>query len=465
VPSNLAHRWGFAVAAAPVCWVAVACVGGGGTTTKVGAELPVPDTLIQASWPMQVVDATKREPFESDGFVQLIKNRDYRRAIQSSQGQQGLMTARFHADAAALYRQAALATANAYVQYFDPPLGQAYDPEGKEHVLLVGKILRGDLEGARAVAPAVRALPSEHPATVWAAPWLKWLDEGAVWPPDLSGLPDALPEVVVGQWPEVERRPSYALKERQEEGSETEREIAIDDPALLVRLALWHDQAAVQAAPEHADALATYGARYRWAIEPHIARPVDLPLELLVGSDYLTPSDAAFMAAVHGSDGLGVIDTFQSRSLTAAAVVTARAGSASMDGVKAVDFVSALRLHLRDAQSAAAGQTEGHHPVFADVVAAGLYRNLAYVAELEGNREVSGTLRIAARDIERDAAAAPEGLMALTAWDADNQYTIRGSEIIHQLVRRAPSLEVVRTAFDLIGIRVSRSRGGGTPGM
>jgi hypothetical protein len=457
-----------ATAGALVVALGLAACTGSSESPPAAAALPVDRALFEQTWPMRMVAEDARRPYEGDAYVQAILNRDYGLAIKTSGAGGGLPTARFHADAAAMYRQAALATANAYVQYFEPPLGQAYDPVEASHLVVVGRSIRGELDGARAKVEAVRALPSDNPVVPWSAPWLAWLDAGAVWPPDLSAMPHEFPPVAAGGWPEVTTRPSYTVAE-QEPGT---NQLAIDDPGLLVRLALWHDEAARLAAPDHADVIAVYGARYRLPVEPKVTAEAALPIEFLFGSDYLTEQDASFLAAVHGPAGLGAVDTFKERSFTAAVVAASRSENGKIDSVKAVDLVNDIRKALKEEQAIAAGALVGggareefHHPIFADVAVAGLYRNLAYIAELEGDRETSGKLRIAARDVERDAAAAPEGLLSLAAWDADNQYTIRGSEIIHQTSRRAPSLEVARTAFDLIGIRVSRSRGGGTPGM
>ncbi|TVQ91051.1 MAG: hypothetical protein EA397_11185 [Deltaproteobacteria bacterium] len=442
-----------------VLGLATACPGGQAAKEPALSQVGIDRALFDKTWPMLVVDEEVRAPYQEGLWVKLVKDRDYARAIKLSQG--GLASARFHADAAALYRQGAQATANAYVQYFDAPLGQAYDPPEKAHLLMVGKTLRGDLDGARAQVDAVGQLPEDSPVQPWAKPWSTWLAGDATWPPDLSGFPTSLPDVEVGTWPEVDKRPSYTLKEA-EPG---DNELSIDDPSLLLGLALWHESAARDAAGDQAKLVEVYGARYRLKVEPAVEERVEMPLEFLFGSDYLSALDASFMAAAHGPKGLAAVDDYQGESFTAAAVVAVRGDDGKIDAVKAIDLANDLRRAWKEEQGLAAGLNEGHHPIFADVAVAGLYRNLAYIAELEGNRETSGKLRIAARDVERDAAAAPEGLLALAAWDADNQYTIRGSEIIHQLARRAPSLEVVRTAFDLIGIRVSRSRGGGTPGM
>lgn len=436
-----------------------------------GADKPLPPepetmtvdkALFQATWPMQVVDEKVRVAYEEPDWVAHTLRRDYRASIALSDGTADLGTARFHADAAAMFRQATLAAAQAYVEYFDPPLARDYDPVEKVHLLLVGKSLTGDFAGAKAQLDAVRALGDDSPVSPWAAPWLAWYDNGATWPIDLAAFPSSLPPVQPGEWPEVGERPSYVLEE-QEPGT---HEVSLDDPVLLLQLALWHDAAAKQAAGDQAELVDVYGARYRLPIEGPVTSTAALPLEIRFGSDYLHENDAAFMAALYGPQGLAAVDAFKDTSFLAAVVVAARGSDGKVDNVKAVDIASELRKNWKDEQARAINGQHASHAIFADVAVAALYRNLALVAELEGDRETSGKLRIAAKDMgERDAAAAPEGLLALTAWDADNQYTLRGSEIIHQQARWAPSLEVVRTAFDLLGIRVGSTRGGGGPGL
>jgi hypothetical protein len=423
--------------------------------------IPVDKGLFDETWPMQVVDAEARAPYEGMAFVAHILDRDYRASVRRSDGTPGLATARFHADAAALFRQAALATGNSYVEYFDPPMGQEYDPVEKVHLLMVGKTLKGDLDGARSHLDAVKALPETSGVRPWAAPWLAWYEAGATWPPDLSGLPVSRPPPTPGTWPEVTERPSYTVSEL----PPGDGQLSFDDPALLLQLALWHDAAARKAAGDKAAIVDLYGARYRLPVEPDVAAEGDLPLEFRFGTGFLHVKDGAFMADVVGAKGADAIDAWKDRSFLAAVLATCRDDSGKIDNVAVVDAANELRMAWKEEQASKAGLHENHHPIFADVAVAGLYRNAALVAEVQGDREVSGKLRIAARDIEREAAAAPEGLLALTAWDADNQMTIRGAEIIHQQARRAPSLEVVRTALDLIGIRVGRSRSGGTPGM
>jgi hypothetical protein len=94
----------------------------------------------------------------------------------------------------------------------------------------------------------------------------------------------------------------------------------------------------------------------------------------------------------------------------------------------------------------------------------GVLRNLALVAQRLGDKNSSGILRLNAKDMGLDAAAAPEGLLSLAAWDAGNRYPGRGLEIIHQQVKRYPSLEVARFGLDVFAVRVGRERVG-MPGM
>lgn len=443
-----------------------ACTGGPPPKPVVTAEgLPVPKALFDATWPLEVVEDSVRAKYEEPVYVDLTWHRDARRSLGSTNGEASLGAARAHADAAALYRQGALAAGTAYVQYFDTELGQPYDPAEKVHLIMVGKTLLADNDGAKAQVPAIAALGPDSPVAVWAAPWLAMHQAGSAWPPDLSGLPFQPPEVKVGEWPEYTGRPTYTVQE-QDPGTNS---LAVDDPAVLLQLALWHDAAALKAAgAEHADALAVYGSRYLLPAEPRVAATVDLPLEFRFGGDYLHPADGAFMASVTGSGGAGAVDAYADKSFLAAVAKAVRGDNGKISSEKAVDLANDLRKAWKSEQAKKAGGSQhASHPIFADVAVAGVYRNLAIIAEVEGDREASGKLRIAARDMgELDAAAAPEGLMSLVAWDAENQYTMRGLEIIHQQARRAPSLEVVRTALDLLAIRVGRSRGsGGTPGL
>jgi hypothetical protein len=108
---------------------------------------------------------------------------------------------------------------------------------------------------------------------------------------------------------------------------------------------------------------------------------------------------------------------------------------------------------------------QGHQREFSAIAFVGSLRTLALVAEMEGDREVSGLLRINALEHSRKATADPVGLLALGAWDASNRYPTRAQDILHAQVRFFPTLEAARYGLDVMALRVSRERPGETPGM
>ncbi len=95
----------------------------------------------------------------------------------------------------------------------------------------------------------------------------------------------------------------------------------------------------------------------------------------------------------------------------------------------------------------------------------GTLRSLALVAEIGGDRETSGKLRIDAFGRSAKATACPVGLLSLAAWDASNRYPLRALDILHGQASRYPSLEIARYGLDVLGLRVSHERTGETPGM
>jgi hypothetical protein len=82
------------------------------------------------------------------------------------------------------------------------------------------------------------------------------------------------------------------------------------------------------------------------------------------------------------------------------------------------------------------------------------------VPEREDRRESeeSGKLRILAMEMAdtKEHTACPAGLLSLAAWDAGNGYTLRGAEILHDAIRRYPSVEASRYALDVLALRRSR---------
>jgi len=238
--------------------------------------------------------------------------------------------------------------------------------------------------------------------------------------------------------------------------------LKVDDLSNLIAVAMWHDSVAHAAAGDQAALVDVYSARYRWPVEPEVAAEGDLPLEFRFGSDYFVPADGPFMAAMYSSQGAAAIDTFKDKSLIASLADRSRTDG-KIDSEKVQDLTALLREALIDEQKVRAGGTlQGFHRTFADVARVGLLRNLALIAEIEGNRETSGILRINAMEYSGDEhTACPNAALSLAAWDATNRYPLRPTDTLHNLIRRYPSLETARFSLERLSIRVSRESTGG----
>lgn len=450
-----------AAAVAPGC--------GGGTegpeapAASGAAQAAIPDSLVAETW---IIQATKPEVLNNflgnPGWNRLIGKRDYRGAVLQLGEVGGLTTARAHAEAADMYRQAALMAANSLIEVYGKTPNDT-DPVAAAHLLTVSYAVVGRLDDAKAAAAKLSEGAGE--AAAWHAPWKAWLDSGAAWPPDLSALPMDLPAVAAAEWPEPPTTPHYSLAERVDGDPAAAPRIDVSDPGALVALALWHDAVARAAAGDQADAVALFGARYRLPAEGALAAPpVDksaLPIELLFGSDLLTAGDAAFLAAAFAKS-----DTtpYEASSLIASLSKSARVDG-KIDPEKANDLAAQLRNRLLDDQKAVEGTTTGTHRTFADIAQVAVLRNLAFLAELEGNREVSGILRINAMEKSAETwTACPTATLSLAAWDASNRYPLRPTEKLHNLIARYPSLETARFSLEVLALRVSRETPGGTPG-
>jgi len=130
-----------------------------------------------------------------------------------------------------------------------------------------------------------------------------------------------------------------------------------------------------------------------------------------------------------------------------------------MDALKATDLASALRQKLLDASADKnGGNLDQSHRTFAAIAEAGALRELALVAEAEGDRVQSGILRINALDKSDGPTACPVGTMSLAAWDAQNRYPARAADILQGQIKRYPSLEAARYGLDVLSLRVSREQ-------
>ena len=224
------------------------------------------------------------------------------------------------------------------------------------------------------------------------------------------------------------------------------------DPGALLALAAWHRAAARLAAEASGESseevLGAYRPGDRLPVDPPAASVAPLPLALRFGSDLLVPDDAPFMAALHARHASGRADDvaalvadWADRSLVAWLARESRQGGDRLKADAAVDLARKLRDDLlRRARVRTEGQAQGHHRQFADIAHVGALRALALVAEVEGDREASGLLRLRAWELSEKATACPVGLLSLAAWDAGNRYPVRALDIVHTQSSRSQSI-------------------------
>lgn len=450
-----------------------------GTEASPAERVALAPERLDDTWVVRLAEeASLGEYAQQAGWVSLVMKRDYAAAVRQLGPLGGLPAARAHAEASGIYRQAALLAAFSLIEVYGKT-PEPSDPVGAAHLLTVSYAITGELQLANASAAKLAGV-ADDPTLPWHRPWQRWLAElGAVdipearppyWPVDLSGLPVALPPVSVGGWPELAQVPHYALPELA--GSTAARDMA--DPGALVALALWHEAAAAAAAGPDAALVRSYRAGYQLPVEPRVTPAGDLPMPLLFGSDLLSPGDAAFLADLHGANpvvpgsrpgiGAAAVDAHAPTSLLAELARLSRVDG-RIDVERALDVAGALRQGLVARASAKTGSVLAHQRVFSDIAHTGALRGLALVAEVEGDREVSGRLRINALEQSEKERADPVGLLALAAWDASNRYPLRALDILHAQARRYPSLEIARYGLDVLGLRVASERTGETPGM
>ena len=421
------------------------------------------DSTLDDSWPVMMFDQQNLDPFlANEGWTKLVGDHRLDRAVAKLGALGGLAGARAHAESSTLYKQGALLAAYSFIETYGVT-PQPTDPVGVAHLLTVSYSVVGEISLAREQSTALIAATSDdHPARAWHGPWAAWLSsEGTpTWPPDLSSLPMALPEVTAGEWPEAPPVPHYNLTER----DESKRQRSMGDPGALVALALWHEAAAkASAGGEHEAVVDVAGARYAMPGEPALVVRVSLPPEFLFGSDFLSPTDPSFLLDVMASGDLGAVENHPDSLLAAATVRSTKDGALYAES--AIDASAELRAAVLDAAREKFGKVEAFDRQLADTASVGLLRNLSLLAEATGDREVSGILRINAMERSDGHTADPVGLMALAAWDASNRYPMRATDILHHQARRYTALEVARSGLDVLAIRVSRETTDQNPGM
>jgi len=422
-----------------------------GPTDAAEEATAFPAELLAATWVVRYANAEALGPLTQSGWVALINHRHIANAVEQS-GDDALLAGRAHLEAALLYEQAALLSANAFIEvYGNTP--QPTDPAGAKHLLAVSHAILGDTEAAR---KASSELPADDPTATFHGPWKTWLEGDAAWPPDLSGLPLELPEPQAGVFPSLPPPPHYELPEQG--GSKSKRTMA--DPGALVAVALWHREAAKAVLGDRYDIIRALRVGYELPVATVAPKPGPREDQEIFGGTLLTGGDADFMSEVLGEVGPAAVEAHADTSLLAWLAREARVDG-KVDPDKVSRLVNDLRGALLDSsREANGGNPAPHHRVFADMAAAGALWSLALVAEAEGDRERGGLLRLHARDKAelgnhvQDAVS----LLSLAAWDAGNRNVHRAPELLHDQARRYPDLEVARYGLDVLALRVQHER-------
>jgi hypothetical protein len=267
------------------------------------------------TWPLRYADLEAHPEYALAAWVSLLRERDARAALASGHG--GAL-ARAHAELAASYRLAAIATAHALLSVFDTRRAPT-DPAGSLHLVAVSRAILGDRAAARAAAAQVTSDPAIDP---WHAPWRAWLATDTPFPPPLV-LPVPLAPPTVGGSPEVGPLPHYTLP-LAPPADDLARPFG--DPGLLVALASWHEAAARAVPGVEAAQLDGWFALHAWPGAPAAAVPA-LTDPFVYGGPVLAAVDGPFLGAL-ATDGPGAVERWAERSPLAWL-----ARSAQVDGV------------------------------------------------------------------------------------------------------------------------------------
>ncbi|HNC96671.1 MAG TPA: hypothetical protein PKW90_11135 [Myxococcota bacterium] len=421
-----------------------ACSGSTETPKTDGASLVVPAELLATSWQVRMADATARAPFEGrDAWVQYFQGQ--RKAALTGFAQEGdkPALARLHGEYAALYRQAALTSSAAIVQTFGAD-SQPTDPKEMAYLVGVsGRLMKEDSWSAKlGSSSGTSVAPQDAAFKAW---------DGS-WPPAtaLALVPGFPGPATAGMLPDVGTLPSYSFPHQGEEGT-----LGMTDPATLVALSIYHEEAAKLADPSSAEAVAMLLDPWRLPVETASTARPQLADPYLFMSFLSTSGDAAFLADLV-STGANAVAAHQKDSPYAVIVARCTAeGTVNPDCV--IEQSGALAKAIEGKMQEVAGKEDSFYRAFADFARVGALRAADRAAFVMGDREGGGRLRINALDRSTGTARDPLFVLSVAAWDAGNRNSLRCADLLHTLMSEIPGLEAVRFPVDALQIRVGRN--------
>jgi hypothetical protein len=258
----------------------------------------------------------------------------------------------------------------------------------------------------------------------------------------------------VGIVPEASPAPHYELPEQMGEGV-----VEVSDPTQTIRLAEWHEAAALEADPAAGRILDLW--RFDWL--PAIGGE-SLGLAGLFLGPWMSDADLDFVRAVQlagNAEQAFAIQDWASKSAYAAALVPCV--SKEVDAECVIDRAADLQSQLETAMETAAGEKTADHPMLASHARVGLIRAASRLARTLQDEKGEGLLRLAALDASDGDAIDPLYQLSMAAWDTHNRNPHRAQALLHAQVARAPGLDAARYSLNGLYLRVSRDAGDGIP--
>lgn len=428
-----------------------ACTGGPEPETPTQdpgpAAVSLPQAAVDATWMAQVAAPGAQDALMAEGPWRDVFDRRYGAAIPAASGE---LQARLHAEAAVIYRQAALLQAQSIVQTFSPEQRRDSDPVQADYYFAVAQLVLGE----QAQVLPLDAGPAELQAASKA-----WAErEGEL---SLATVPAAysLPAPAPGQVPEM---PAGAVVELAEQVGDSKMSLA--DPTATLQLAAWHE-AAARAASEQGEGIAdALIGPWRLPFEAQAAAETQsLPLQVLFLGTLPSAADLALVTSLRaeGADVSAVLTQFSDTSLAAAAIAPCLT-QGTLDTQCVVDAAAGTPAPLLQAMSAGA-EASVDHRMYAKASRAAVLRVGADAALALGDTRGAALLRINALDHSGDAAADPAFLISQAAWDAGTRNALRAQELLHTQTEVLPGMASVRVSLDVLHLRVSRDAGPAMP--